>query len=36
MSFKYQLIFLGDIRNKAYEEIKEVFLDKGKLPKLAY
>ena len=30
MSFKYQLIFLGDIRNKAYEEIREVFLDKVK------
>ena len=30
MSFKYQLICLGDIRNKSYEEIREVFLDKVK------
>lgn len=30
MGFKYQLIFLGDIRNKAYEEIIKVFFDKVK------
>ena len=30
MEFKYQLIFLGDIRNKAYEEITQVFFQKIK------
>lgn len=28
MEFKYQLIFLGDIKNAAYEEIKQAFFDK--------
>ena len=30
MEFKYQLIFLGDIRNKVYEEITQVFFQKIK------